>query len=69
MFLPYHMIRSRSQSPPILNRPRQSLFAGILMSLLEEDEQQTDTIEHIESDSDDLEILEAEAENVRTRRK
>ena len=48
--------------------PDVALVSEILSVPEEEDDQRSDTIQHVDSESDDLEVLEAEAETARARR-
>ena len=51
-----------------LDRNLDVVFVSEIITVLEEDNQRSDTIEHVDSDSDDFEVFEAEVETERARR-
>ena len=64
-------ITSASESVQTISSERNpdvALVSEILSVPEEEDDQRSDTIQHVDSESDDLEVLEAEAETARARR-
>ena len=63
-------ITSNSESAQTISSDRNPDVALVseIITVFEEDDQRSDTIEHVDSDSDDFEVFEAEAETARTRR-
>ena len=63
-------ITSNSESAQTISSDRNPDVALVseIITVPEEDDQRCDTIEHVDSDSDDLEVLEAEVETARAKR-